>query len=389
MLFTPSSFSIKKTILVIFTLVVLTSGIFIGARFVNFAQSLTLNKQSFFKDLTAAITGSDALDDSNLADAIKNQRSINVLLLGYGGGSHSGTLLTDTMLIAHFDFKTNKIAMISVPRDLWVKIPTRGYEGTHLKINAAYEIGADENNYPNKLPQFTGARGGGNESKYLASEVTGLPIDYFASVDFEGFKKIVDALGGVSIDVENSFTDYTYPSGDSKADGPICSASDSVNSECRYLKLHFDKGLQYMDGDRALQYVRSRHAAGIEGSDFARSKRQQKLIAAIEEKSLQWGSVTKIFSLMSAIEGHFETDLSLVEIKDLSSYAQGLDFNGAEKISLTDQNLLVNSTSEDGQAILLPTAGIDDYSDIHKFIKAQLDPEYSDVYDYLNNNSTK
>lgn len=383
-------FSVKKTILVIFTLLVLVTGIFVGTRFVNFAQSLTLNKQSFFKDLAAAITGSDAIDDSALSQAIKEQKQVNILLLGYGGGNHDGTLLTDSILVVHFDFKTDKVALISIPRDLWVRIPTRGYDGFYAKINAAYQTGLDNEHYPNKLPQFTGPDGGGNEIKYIVKEVTGLPIDYFAAIDFEGFKNIVDALGGVDIDVENTFTDYTYPNLDSKADGPICSGSE-ITSPCRYLKVHFDKGLQYMEGDRALQYVRSRHAAGIEGSDFARSKRQQKLIAAIEEKASSWESITRIFSLMNAIEGHFQTDLSIVEIKTMAAYMQKVDFNYAQKISFTDseKNLIINSTSEDGQAILLPSAGIDDYSEVHKYIKVELDPEYQDIYNYLETKSNQ
>src|SRR5581483_6971189 len=131
---------------------------------------------------------------------------------------------------------------------------------------------------------------------------------------------IVDALGGVEVNVDNAFTDYTYPSGDQNVDAGLCTADDVSTdgaSGCRYLKVHFDKGLQYMDGTTALEYARSRHAAGVEGSDFARSKRQEKLIAAIEQKAVGAGAITKIFTLMDAVQGHFHTDLSIAEVKDL------------------------------------------------------------------------
>src|SRR5581483_7229733 len=86
-----------------------------------------------------------------------------------------------------------------------------GTEGNNYKINAAYAIGLNDKDYPNKLQQFKGPTGGGNLARYVASQVIGEPIDYFVGIDFSGFKKTIDALGGVDVNVETAFDDPEYP----------------------------------------------------------------------------------------------------------------------------------------------------------------------------------
>ncbi len=377
----------KAYVLVPFTLIVLIFGAYFGARFVSFANSVSTSSEGFYKSIGNnigatfgnVVPGLKRLDNTKLAESIKNQKRINILLLGYGGVGHQGSYLTDTILLLSLDTKDNKATFVPVPRDLWVEVPTDGYDGFDSKINAAYAIGMDDKNYPSKLPQFKGADGAGNLAKYEVSSVLGVPIDYYISVDFFAFKKIVDTLGGVQIDVQKSFTDYSYPTGGSNVDAPLCVSEDlpdSLIKDCRYKKLHFDAGLQNMSGDRALAFVRSRHASGAEGSDFARSRRQQLLLSAIEQKAISVGAVTKVFSLMDAVQGHFRTDLALAEIKDLADYLSGINLSVADHISLTDGELLTSTYSADGQWILVPvSAGVDkdlQWSEIQKIIKEKL-----------------
>lgn len=377
----PSTSSFKKAyIAAVFVVLVLVMGIYFGGRLVSFAGSISMSQQSFYATLKnnvgatfgPLIPSLKSLDTTAVADAIKNKKQINILMLGYGGEGHDGNYLTDTMMLLSINTATNKITYLPIPRDLWVKIPTKGYDGNYAKINSAYAVGMDSEHYPYKLPQFSDTNGAGNLSKYEVSEIIGEPVDYYVSVDFTAFKKMVDALGGVQINVENSFTDYTYPSGDSNVNGPICSAEDTASSAstCRYKKLQFQQGLQTMTGDRALEYARSRHALGVEGSDFARSKRQQKLIAAIEQKALSTGGLIKIFNLMDSVQGHFKTDLSLAEIKDLYDFSGYLDLANANHLSLTepDQRLLASTYSSDGQWILIPV----NWADIHKYVQDNL-----------------
>ncbi|TSC65429.1 MAG: cell envelope-related transcriptional attenuator [Candidatus Doudnabacteria bacterium Gr01-1014_77] len=384
-----SIFRFRSFVLYLFTFIVLGAGIVIGIKANLFISAISTSKQGAYESITnnigatfgTIIPALKSLDSSAVAEAIRDEKSVNLLLLGYGGEGHGGSYLTDTMMVANLNFKTDSITYIPVPRDTWVKIPTHGYDGIYAKINAAYAYGIDSKNYPNKLPQFSGVNGGGSLSKYEISQVLGIHVDYYLAMDFSGFKKIVDTLGGVEIDVENSFTDYSYPSGDKNVDAASCTSEelpDSLISECRYKKVSFEKGLQYMDGSMALEYARSRHAAGIEGSDFSRSKRQQKLISAIAHKAASIGALSKVFSLMDVVSNHFKTDLSVAEIKDLADYLKTADNNGslkqAKHLSLTDEpNFFVSSWSEDKQWILIPAAGFGDFSDIKEYIKGQLE----------------
>lgn len=371
----PFKFKISY-LLIPFTIIVLIAGTVIGTRFVNFARSISLSQVSLYQSVAndiGSVLGNQipalkGLDQSGVAQAIKEHKRVNVLLLGYGGDGHSGAYLTDSIVLVSLDFSSNKVSFISVPRDTWIKIPTKGYDGSYWKINAAYELGMDSSHYPYKLPEFNGPNGGGDMSKYVVSEVVGMPVDYYISMDFSGFKKIVDTLGGVEVNVDNSFTDYSYPTSDANAAGAWCDAQDNTVTDCRYKVVHFDKGLQYMNGERALEYVRSRHAAGTEGSDFARSRRQQKLMVAIEQKAMNLGALPKIFNLMDDVQGHFQTDLSLADIKDLADYARFMDFQNAQHIGLTDQSLLVSGYSQDGQWILSPEKGMDNWNDVHAYI---------------------
>lgn len=376
---------LRNAVLLVFTLLVLGTGVFIGVKAKLFVNAISTSKQSITNNIGATFGGIipalKSLDSSVVAEAIRDGKSVNLLLLGYGGVGHGGSYLTDTMMVLNLNFKTESITYIPVPRDTWVKIPTHGYDGVYAKINAAYAYGLDTKNYPNKLPQFSGVNGGGNLSKYEISKVLGIPVDYYLAMDFSGFKKIVDTLGGVEIDVENSFTDYSYPSGDLNVDAASCTADDlpdSLITDCRFKKVHFEKGLQYMDGSRALEYARSRHAAGVEGSDFSRSKRQQKLISAIAQKAVSIGALNKVFSLMDVVSNHFKTDLSIAEIKDLADYLKTAEKNGslqqAKHLSLTDDpNMFVSGWSEDKQWILIPAAGFGDFSQIKEYIKGQLE----------------
>ncbi len=372
----------KIPVFVAFTIFVLGFGAFFGARLVSFAGSVSTSSQNSIANNIAAvlspvIPGLKNFDNSSIAQAQRNGSRVNILLLGYGGVGHAGSLLTDTMMVLSIDFKNNTATFIPVPRDLWVRLATQGYDGPYMKINAAYAIGEDQKNYPDKLPQFTGINGGGNMSKYEVSQVLGIPVDYYVSVDFYAFQQIIDILGGVDVNVQNSFTDYSYPNGDQNANAAYCDApniSTDLLTACRFKVVHFEKGLQHMDGETALEYARSRHGNNGEGSDFARSKRQEILLSAIEQKAVSAGAISKSISLLNALQGHVLTDLSLADIADLSDYLKSGIISQPNRISLTDsnENELVSSWSDDGQWILVPVAGQNDFSAIHAYIKEHL-----------------
>lgn len=182
---------------------------------------------------------------------------VNVLILGIAGGDRTGDNpnLSDTIILANYNFKTNRLTTISIPRDIWS-------ETLHNKINSAYSFG------------------GSNLAKREIETVVGMPIQYAAVIDFDKFKELVDFFGGIDIEVDNPFTDNLFPIAGREND----TCDGDLEFRCRYQTISFTKGKTHMDGATALNFVRSRHAEGNEGSDFAREKRQQKVIASIKNK---------------------------------------------------------------------------------------------------------
>lgn len=234
----------------------------------------------------------------------------NVLILGYGGAGHEGGVLTDTIILAHIVPKKEEVILISIPRDIWVPIPMKdGSE--NYKINHAFAIGVDDINFPNKLPEYKGISGGGEIAKNAVGYITNLNVDYFVSVNFTGFKNIIDILGGVNVNVPYSFKDEYYPlkgeeenlCGKTEEEIELITATMSAQLlekefKCRYETIEFEKGIEYMDSETALKFVRSRHSE-TNGGDFARSLRQQALIVAIKNELLKTGSITKIIPILN------------------------------------------------------------------------------------------
>ncbi len=215
----------------------------------------------------------------------------NILLMGKGGSGHEAPDLTDTMMLISVSHTKDDLVIVSLPRDIWM-------ENLRAKLNSAYYWG-------NKK-----APGGGLVlAKSAVEEIIGEPVHYAMVVDFSGLKKVIDVLGGVQVDVANSFVDEKYPIAGNEAD--LCGGDREFR--CRYQTVRFDQGLQTMDGDTALKFVRSRNAQGDEGTDFARAARQQKVIDAIQKKILSADvllSPSKIKELVSLYAEVVETDIN-------------------------------------------------------------------------------
>ncbi|KKR07654.1 MAG: Cell envelope-related transcriptional attenuator [Parcubacteria group bacterium GW2011_GWC2_39_14] len=221
---------------------------------------------------------------------------INLLMLGMGGAEHDGPYLTDTMILLSIQPSTKKVAMISIPRDLLVEIPGYGW----WKINNANSFGETQNK-----------GNGGALSKEVVQNILNVPIHYYVRVDFSGFEQMIDTLDGVKVNVEKSFTDYQYPTDDYK-----------------YQIISFDEGPQTMDGDIALKYARSRHGNNGEGSDFARSKRQQKVMQAFKQRVLSkdfFLSPRKISNLSKDLAEHLRTDLEPWEVVKLAQLIKAVN----------------------------------------------------------------
>lgn len=329
--------------LAVIMLILLSGGIWLGSRVALFAQKIIdsggkkISLTDFFLSRDKPLPG-------------EKEGQIRILLMGVGGENHEGGTLTDTMILATIKVPENKkdevkIGLVSIPRDLTAYIP--GYD--YKKINSAYAYGQ------------SGGKDNGPELAIEAVEIlAGENIPYYGVVDFEGFKKIVDDLGGVEITVDNTFTDSAYPDEKLGYVAPIT----------------FEKGPQKMNGAKALQFVRSRHGGSNEGSDFARSRRQQKVLEAIRDKVLSAKVLSNLSltgKLINDFADHIRTNMQPYEIKRLYDLTQDLKEENIISTGIDGESGLVCDYIEEqtGAYLLIPCKGAEDYSDIRKLIRDQ------------------
>ncbi len=335
-------------------------------------------KRSVVIPKTSAIL--EKVGSHTLAEPEKD--TFNILLLGYGGTGHSGGGLSDAIVLANVNTTTKKVNLIAIPRDSWVKLPIRSDQNQNYKINAAFAIGNDDSGYPLKQPEFKGQDGGGAMAKMAAQEVTGLPVDFYAAVDFRSFERAIDAIDGIVVDVPVTFDDYFYPV--VGLENETCGFTPEKMEEvhrlysgfnlekqftCRYEHLHFDAGKTEMDGATALKFVRSRHS-DQHGGDFARGQRQQAVLTAVRNKLISLDALNNIDKFFTEFGSMIKTDITEVSLIEILAHSGNpLDYT-PKNITLDDY--LQNSTSSDGQFILIPKAGNGNWQEVQNFIKLEI-----------------
>jgi LCP family protein required for cell wall assembly len=258
-----------------------------------------------------------------------NENRTNFLLLGVGGFGHNGPDLSDTIIIGSLRHSDGKIGMMSLPRDLSVDIPGYGWR----KINHANAFGEwEKEGYGPIL------------ASQIVSNISGQPIHYYVRIDFNGFVEFIDEIGGIDVNVKKSFTDYQYPTADDK-----------------YQVVSFEAGLQHMDGDTALKYVRSRHGTNGEASDFARSRRQQNVLVAVKNKIFTPSLLLnpkKILELYDTVKENIETNITTREMLTLVQLSRKVDTeNIINQVLDTGPNSPLYATSINGAYMILPRGG--------------------------------
>lgn len=212
------------------------------------------------------------------APKVAEGERVNFLLLGIDRREgEEGPWRTDTMIVASLDPKTKSAAMLTIPRDLYVPIPAPG--AGENRINTANFYG-DQTNYPGGGPAL---------AKKTIEYNFAIPIHYYVLIDFNGFRKIIDALGGIDVNVPHAIDDPNYPTEDYGV-----------------MHLQIPAGLQHMDGDLALKYARTRHT----DSDFGRSQRQMQVILAARDKALRTNALAQAPQLLQQLQATIETDMS-------------------------------------------------------------------------------
>ena len=288
-------------------------------------------------------TSGKGLMTSDISERARDGQRFNLLVLGYGGKKHEGANLTDSILVYSISQDGGAAAQISVPRDLWVEAPVGS--GQYRKVNSAYA---------NAIANGSNPRTAANLASKVIGQALGVPIHGWLTVDFTGFRDLVDALGGVEVDVQRTFT-ARYP------------GDDDATKNTGWQKITFEKGQEEMDGERAIQYARARYSANpVEGSDFGRAARQQRLVNAIKRKLLSPAGVVRGFAVSRAVEDEVRTNVSAGDLARI--FRQRADEQ--HSVVLSTQNVLVNDVSTDGQSILVPEGG--DYTVLHRFVRARL-----------------
>lgn len=291
------------------------------ALFLGLASSNIVSEESFLAQIPFVKRVRQLIRSADRSLEGARDDRVNILLLGMGGVGHEGPYLTDTIMLASVKPSTGQIALISIPRDLAVPVPDYGWR----KINTANAYG-----------EAREAGSGGELVRGVLADLLDFPIPYYVRIDFDGFVKLIDDVGGIDVYVERGFVDPAYPTGQ--------------NGEVRTLT--FLAGWQHLDGNRALEFARSRHGSQGEGSDFARARRQQKIIEAVKERIFSLGTLRspqKISAVLDALERHVRMNFSPWELLSLARLAGTLD----------TEHILTEVLDDSPEGLLAPTIGID------------------------------
>ena len=269
----------------------------------------------------SASTGGVAGQIADLGPVNKPTQPFTVLLLGSDDDSKfpPDRLNTQSMILVRVDPQTKQATMLSIPRDLWVPIPSQGMG----KISTAYSLGGSQAAIDAVQANFK------------------IHIDDYVWIGLNGLVKLIDKLGGVNLQVTNPVMDDYYPA-------DLNSASDPYG----YYRVAVLPGATHMDGVHALQYVRSRH--GDLRGDFARSERQQQLLLAIKAQASHL-NVADLPGLASAFQGEIKTSISLDRLRALFSIASDFNSSNVHRVVLVPPY-----TSEgwaDGQSVVFPDWG--------------------------------
>lgn len=319
--------------------VVLSGGVF-GYKILAASNKISSSERSILGQLK------DLLFAQNKGLGGENDGRINLLMIAIGGQGHKGENLADSIMVISIHPTTHAVALLSIPRDLYVQVPGEEY---YSKINAVHAYGESKK-----------AGSGPAVIKEKVEEITGLPVHYYGRIDFIAFKEIVDAVGGIDITIENSFYDYWH-------------------------KIAFSAGTEKMDGERALAYVRARYIEGPEGGDFKRAARQQQVLLALRDKIFSVNTAfdfSAVNSILNSLSDNIRTDMELWELKRFYELARQINHDQVQSVVLSTgpKGVLVGSTEVLGgvpASILKPRTG--DYSEIHALaqnIFASPDPSH-------------
>jgi LCP family protein required for cell wall assembly len=319
-----------RTIVLLVLLAVVVGAVLLGARAAAFNATVT-DTPFISTALLGPLNGSDR---------------VNVMMVGYGGADHDGAYLADSIQVLSIDPTTNTTTTIPIPRDLWVEgVDAFSQNG---KINEVFSAGHAANGEIDE---------GAALLADVVSTITGLEVDHWLTIDFQGFEDMVNAVGGVK--VQNP-TEFCY------------TTVESLHHAGQWTMGCYPAGALELNGQKALAYARARYTSVVsESTDFARSVRQARIIGSLKS-TLGDGGLASIgpgLGLMDAMEGRVRTDLSVIDLFLLSGH-----LSSDNRVELSEGPVLTATTNTIGQYILVPTGwtGPGDYGGLHTYLATQL-----------------
>lgn len=285
----------------------------------------------------------------------------NILVFGTSeddpGHEDAGANLTDSIMIISVDQKAKNAVMVSVPRDLWVKYGEACMSGYEGKVNVVYECGAEDG----------GETAGANKLMDVVGDRFGVDIQYYAHVNYTVVRDTVNAVGGITVDIDS--------------DDPRGILDRNFDWACKY-KCHYVKwpnGPAKLNGDQALALARARNASGgygLGGGNFDREQYQQKIILALKDKAASAGTLANpvaVSGILDALGDNVRTNFSAGEVKTLISLAGEIPSASIKRVSLVEPGKAVLTTGNvSGQSVVRPIAGIYDFSDVKRFVRSKL-----------------
>jgi len=255
---------------------------------------------------------------------------VNILVLGIDQrAGMADPARTDTMLLFTLDRQTNTAGMLSINRDLWVKIPGGQREG---KINTAHFLGEVEH-----VPG-----GGPALAMQTVQAALDIPVPYYIRLNFSAFEQLIDLVGGIDLNVEETIDDPDYP-----------------DAGFGYEPFHIDAGWQHLDGRTALKYARTRATAG---SDLDRVQRQQQVILAVRDKLLKEKRLpqllTQLSSLLTMYSGSIQTNLTPGQLQELIQFAAGIDRDKIYAVTFDAQSIEEYFAPDGQDAIVLKPGAV-------------------------------
>lgn len=335
--------SFRKKIFAAIVAILLATGFWYGARANQALENISAKNGSILEKILHLLPIDKSfllrlpIERSVFEEPDTAKKRINYLILGIrGAGDPNGGLLTDSMLIASVRPFDNKIALISIPRDLYASMPGLSEQ---RKLNEAYEIGAEK--FPGQGLKYV---------KSIISDISGITIHYAVIMNFTGFKDFIDSLGGVEIILEKPFNE------------PVPFAEGVIS---------LPAGRQTISGAASLLYARAR----MSSSDFDRSRRQEQIIKGVYVKLLKTQMLLNPYRLnkiLNVVENNLKTDMKSWETEETIKLFSSLKSPQitAKVIDNGPENLLHSSYSDDGAFILLPTGG--NYDKLHEAVKNML-----------------